>query len=212
MKKSLMIVMAMLLGITSVWSRPATRGVAQITQPDGSTLSIRLKGDEWRHYNTTADGYALTRDTRGYYVYAQLDDNGQLAPTTLVAHDEERRSAAEHSFLQLTGRIAPRISEQAQQMRRQTAQSRQRSLAANRAQHYDYANFKGLVLLIEYNDCKFQNEDYRDIMEAMINQDDYEGTDKTNYTDPWTHQQVTCTGSSRPTEDARTPTAPEIAS
>ena len=197
MKKSLMIVMAMLLGITSVWSRPATRGVAQITQPDGSTLSIRLKGDEWRHYNTTVDGYALTRDTRGYYVYAQLDDNGQLAPTTLVAHDEERRSAAEHSFLQLTGRIAPRISEQAQQMRRQTAQSRQRSLAANRAQHYDYANFKGLVLLIEYNDCKLQNEDYRDIMEAMINQDDYEGTDKTNYTDPWTHQQVTCTGSMR---------------
>ena len=124
MKKSLMIVMAMLLGITSVWSRPATRGVAQITQPDGSTLSIRLKGDEWRHYNTTADGYALTRDTRGYYVYAQLDDNGQLAPTTLVAHDEERRSAAEHLAL-------PVVSTRLRAARSGRRQPRRRRLRAS---------------------------------------------------------------------------------
>ena len=195
MKKSLMIVMAMLLGITSVWSRPATRGVAQITQPDGTTLSLCLIGDEWRHYNTTADGYAIVRNDQGYYVYAQLTDDGQLAPTSRVAHDEAARTADEQVFLQQTGRIAPKISNEMALLRQQAAKSRQRSLASNRAQYYDYDNFKGLVLLVEYNDCPFRYEDYHDIMEDMINQENYTGNDKTNFLDPSSHKMVTCVGS-----------------
>ena len=197
MKKTTIILLLLLLGVATISARPALRGTTRISQPDGTTLSLRLVGDEWHHYNTTADGYAITRNAAGGYVYARLDDEGRLVPTTLMAHDEGQRTAAEHTFLQQTGRLQPTISPAMAQLRQQTAASRQRTLAANRANRYDYDNFKGLVLLVEYNDCEFQNDDYQEIMEAMINQDDYTGTDKTNYVDPTTHQQVVCTGSMR---------------
>ena len=49
-------------------------------------------GDEYLHYNTTEDDYSLVRRDDGSYVYASLDDDGQLIPTTLVAHDAGERT------------------------------------------------------------------------------------------------------------------------
>ena len=104
-KKLTMIALAMLLTSASALARPATKGIVNATQPDGTTVGLRLIGDEYHHYNTTSDGYALVKDARGYYVYAQLNADGRLVPTTLIAHDAEARSAQELAFLQQTGRL-----------------------------------------------------------------------------------------------------------
>ena len=193
MRRLTLTLMAMLFGIAIFYARPAYRGTRQVLQPDGSLVTIRLVGDEYLHYNVTADGYSLFRRDDGAYVYAQLNDEGGLAPTTLLAHDVHERTAEEHHYLEIVGRLKPQPLEQAEQMRRQNQRQRARALSQNRANLYDYSKFRGLVILAEYNDCSFRYDDYANIMEEMINADDYTGNSRTNISE----YGICCTGSMR---------------
>lgn len=183
----------MLYGIAILYSRPAYRGTRQVLQPDGTFVTIRLVGDEYLHYNTTDDGYSLVRRDDGAYVYAQLNDEGQLESTALLAHDAHERTAEERHYLEVIGRLKPQPTEQAEQMRRQNQRQRARTLSQNRANLYDYSKFRGLVILVEYNDCSFRYDDYADIMEEMINADNYTGESRTNINEAG----IRCTGSIR---------------
>ena len=198
MKKTTLILLSVLLGVASAWARPALRGTVSVSQPDGTRLSLRLVGDEYLHYNTTADGFALVKDdASGAYVYAQIGSDGQLAPTTLVAHDAAQRSPQERAYLELTGRLKPEMTQQMKLMKQRNAESQRRAAEQRRAQRYNYDAFKGLVLLVEYNDCQFRYDDYHDIMEQMINQENYTGETRTNPTLPsWLGgRTMHCTGS-----------------
>lgn len=46
---------------------PAYRGLLSYTQPDGTTIRIRLHGDEFCHWVTDASGQLLEKDEEGYY-------------------------------------------------------------------------------------------------------------------------------------------------
>ena len=185
--------MAVLFGIAIFYARPAYQGTTRVPQPDGSFVTIRLVGDEYLHYNTTADGYSLVRRDDGAYVYARMDAEGQLAPTALLAHDASERTAEELAYVKEVGRLKPQPTEQMAQMRRQNHMQRARTLSQHRASRYDYSKFRGLVLLVEYNDCSFRYSDYRDIMEDMINADNYTGNSRTNINEVG----IRCTGSIR---------------
>ncbi len=52
----------------------------QASQPDGSSLTIQLHGDEFFHYTTTANGQIIFQDEAGFYVYGILDTYGNLVP------------------------------------------------------------------------------------------------------------------------------------
>lgn len=185
----------MLFGVAIIYSRPAHRGTRQMVQPDGTTVTIRLVGDEYLHYTVTSDGYSLVRRDDGAYVYAQMDADGQLAPTALLAHDAGERTAEERSYVESVGRLKPQPTHAAEQMQSQNHAQRARALSPNRANRYDYSKFRGLVILAEYNDCSFRYDDYRDIMEDMINADNYTGDSRTNFSHNGTTYR--CTGSMR---------------
>ena len=183
----------MLLGVAIFYARPAYKSVTRVTQPDGSIIGVRLVGDEYLHYNITTDGYSLVRRDDGAYVYAQINDEGQLAPTAMLAHDISERSVEEHNYLASVGRLIPKPTAHAERMRHQNQVQRSRTLGQNRAALYDYSKFRGLVLLVEYNDCPFRYDDYIAIMEDMINADDYTGNSRTNISG----YGIRCTGSIR---------------
>ena len=193
MRRLSLTLMAMLYGIAIFYARPAYRGTTRVVQPDGTSVTIRLVGDEYLHYNTTADGYSLFCRDDGAYVYAQLNDEGQLAPTALLAHDAAERTAEERSYVERVGRLIPQMTAQAAQMRRNNRAAQARALSQSRAPLYDYSKFRGLVLLVEYNDCSFTYNDYASIMEEMINADDYTGNSRTNISESG----IRCTGSVR---------------
>ena len=189
-----MIFLSVLLTIAPAFARPAYQGTTRIKQPDGTYVTIRLVGDEYRSFNTTSDGYTLTRNNQGYYVYAQLDADGRLAPTELVAHDADGRTAADAEYLQRVGKwLTPAMSDSHAQVRRRNQAARSQALAQRRAQLYDYSKFRGLIILAEFNDCPFRYDDYADIMEKMINQDNYTGESRTNISAAG----IKCTGSLR---------------
>ena len=48
------------------FAEPAHPQPVTVMQPDGSTLTLKLVGDEFYHFNTTTDGYTLLKDKGGY--------------------------------------------------------------------------------------------------------------------------------------------------
>ena len=182
-KRFYLIIVALLLCVSGMKAVPAHPGTVKVQQPDGSYVTLRLIGDEWRHFQTTLDGYSVVKDTRGFYVYAEKQ-NGQLQPTALVAHDEAERTASEQAFLaDLKKYQTPEMTEQVAQMRQMVQQRQQETLRraqGNRAT--DYANFKGLIILIEFNDKGFSREDYPEIITDMVNKEDYTGYGNQKFT------------------------------
>lgn len=82
---------------TPMFAGPAKPGVVTVTQGDGSTVKIRISGDEFSNQVTTVEGYTLTADADGDWAFATLDGNGLLVPTPVKAKpvsdltDSERR-------------------------------------------------------------------------------------------------------------------------
>lgn len=157
---------------------PAYPGSISRQQPDGTILSVRLHGDEYLCFTTTEDGYTVTQRADGYYCYARLSDDGQLEPTDVIARDAEQRTDAERQWLMGIGkRLMPAMSSEAagRYQADQARRARARAAARSESPYYDYSNFRGLIILVEFNDRKFDREDYPQMVEAMVNQENYKG-------------------------------------
>ena len=178
MKKILLFSVALLWCMLTTMAVPAYRGTAQVCQPDGSYVTLRLLGDEWMHFNTTADGYSVVKNDRGNYVYAELK-NGSLHPTSRLAHDEAQRTVDEQAFLSGIRKYqAPQMGVASAAMKARVESSVALRRAQNRAAEYDYTKFKGLIVLVQFNDKKFSRPDYKDIITDMVNKEGYTGYDK----------------------------------
>lgn len=164
-----------------VWAVPAHPGTIKVQQPDASYVTLRLVGDEWCHFNTTLDGYSVVKSNRGFYVYAEKK-NGQLLPTSHVAHDVTSRSADEQAFLAGVKKYqAPEMSASIADMKaRVEAAGALRRAQGQRATNYK--NFKGLIVLVQFNDKEFSRPDYKDVITDMVNKEDYAGFDKQKMT------------------------------
>ncbi|MDR0810955.1 MAG: M6 family metalloprotease domain-containing protein, partial [Paludibacter sp.] len=78
------------------------------TQPDGTVLNLFATGDEYHNRVHDADGYTLVRNAAGWVVYAQLDADGNLAPTNIVYGQSSNIRRARQAAAQAQG-IAPNI-------------------------------------------------------------------------------------------------------
>ena len=172
--------MVAVLVAVAVQAVPAHPQPVKVQQPDGTYVTIKLHGDEWLNFTTTEDGYSVVKDSRGYYVYAELKDQ-QLQPTAQIAHDAKLRSAAETAFLASVRKYqAPAMKADVAKMKEQVQQQQRRALVSRRAT--DYNNFRGLVILVQFNDKKFSRDDYSTIIDNMFNKENYSGFDSEVYT------------------------------
>ena len=193
-KRIMMLTGILMLAALRMQAVPAHPQPAKVVQPDGSVITVLLHGDEYMSYETTLDGYTILPDAQGCYVYAALDGQ-QLRPTSQRAHDKGARSLQEEAFLrQLPTFIHAPLSTVAQAERQaelqRRAQARQRASGAGR---FDYSKFRGLIILVEYEDCPFSRSDYVEVVSQMINQRHYAGY----MTNAMISEEVVCTGSVR---------------
>lgn len=180
MKRLIIVLVTLLLCVSSMMARPAHKAAVKVQQPDGTYVTIRLHGDEWRSFNTTDDGYSVVKDSRGYYVYAELKD-GQLKATAQVAHDLSERSTKELAFLADVKKYqAPEMTAEMAEMKALVQQCQQQALRSRRAASNN--NFRGLLILVEFTDRSFSRTDYKDILTDMVNKEDYTGYGNQKYT------------------------------
>ena len=77
-----------------------------VTQPDGTSLTIKLNGDERYHYQTTEDGYMLKANSGGFLTYATTNTAGQVVESEFVARNINKRSTSEIQFLKSIDKTA----------------------------------------------------------------------------------------------------------
>ena len=95
---------ALLCGIGTAHAVPAKPGLIQVTQSDGTQLTVRLVGDERRHYMLSSDGYTLTGGPVGDLYYAELSASGKLIPTKVKARPVNALTADEKAVVSRLGK------------------------------------------------------------------------------------------------------------
>lgn len=183
LKKILWALMFVVAGVMTASAVPAHPRPMDVTQSDGSKLTVRLVGDEFYHRTMTTDGYTLLQRSNGDYVYA-VESGSRLVASDVVAHNPMMRNAGE---LKMLSSLQKGLTDKAMIAKGKNLRvNRDKLNAANRAENDD---FRGLLVLINFNDRTFTYG--ADYFEAMMNQPNYTGYYRTD------GSFVPCTGSAR---------------
>lgn len=83
----------------NVFGVPAYPGPIKVKQPDGTEITVLLKGDEKVHWMETLDGYTLMYDNKKNIVYATKDANGNMVASSIKVGSPSLRSSEESNFL-----------------------------------------------------------------------------------------------------------------
>ena len=135
MKKIIVSLFALMIAGVAL-AVPAYRGWQTKTQPDGTTIEVRLVGDEFHHYWEDQAGNVVQCDSQGYWRVAE----SQPTPATIKA-----RRQASHML-----------------------QSRPQRAIGD-------MNFapRGLVILVNFKDSKFNNTNTASAMNDLMNSSSY---------------------------------------
>ena len=186
--KKLFLTMLMAVACLVASAVPAIPTPQKVTQPNGEQLTVKIKGDEFHHYMTTADGYTIVKNDQGYYTYGTLL-NDEVVASKIIARDADKRSASDVAWLQATGKNLKSASKIAAGIKARAQRDALPHLNA-----INYNNFHGLVILVEFNDSHFTRSDVQTFYDNMINQENYSGyTNEDGSTNPYGD----CTGSVR---------------
>ena len=193
MNKTILLLLSFYVSVCTAMAVPAHKGKVSVKQPDGSTVTIRLHGDEYMSFTTTEDGYTVVKNDKGYYCYA-VKQGSTLTTTDIVAHDSNMRDAKETAFLAQQAKMqhADMTAEQLEFKKRSQALWNGPKKVKNGASAYNYSNFKGLIILVEYSDRPFQRSDANAFYNDMMNAHNFEGYYEENST-----RFTQCTGSVR---------------
>lgn len=153
----------------ALFAAPAKRGYMLLKQPDGTFLSLQLRGDEYLHYYETPDGKIVMQDIDGFFKYATLQ-NGSLQTSNMVAHNPEERSLTESAFIQMLNQN--KLQESASQQRSNIAKARRANMEKSAA-FPSSGEVHGLVLLVEFSDVAFKTNSPLETFINHTNQENY---------------------------------------
>jgi hypothetical protein len=87
------------LTIIMAFRVPADPNPIKFRQPDGSIVTILLKGDENIHWAESLDGYTLLRNESGGWEYALIDSSGKLVCSGFLVKEIRKRTSREKRML-----------------------------------------------------------------------------------------------------------------
>lgn len=173
--------LASALGLASIETASAIGAFPRpivMRQPDGSTLTVRIRGDENFHYVTTTDGFLLKKDANGYFHYVDYDfTTGKQSITSQRAHNVNERDESERKLLSQL-KAAPIVNADLKKKitigRMTPATVLNKKIVAPRKAFGRNAEVKEsqyLVILVNFTDSTFRhkNEDF----DRWLNEKDY---------------------------------------
>ncbi len=174
---------------------PVRREARQVTQPDGTTLTLTPVGDEMVHYLLTDDNQIVLPDGGAFY-FAQIAADGTLAPSAVLASDSDKRSNVQAQYLSRLNQESMRQAVQATRQDTwmakalQAAESEDEPAGMSRASSDrpweglgrmtsrvfpTTGSPKSMVILVEYQDVKFtqSDDDTFEYFNNLLNQDGF---------------------------------------
>lgn len=160
------------LGVSSLFALPARSIPETVTQPDGTVVTVRVVGDEFYHYQMTADGIPVVRGADGFYRYAELAPDGTAVAGQVIARDAHLRTASDKVYLEQLA--ARKVSQGMVAQRQLKRQQKLRSVARRTTQATTGDDVHGLVLLVEFSDKKFDPTNTLEDFKEMMNKEGYD--------------------------------------
>lgn len=171
MKKLLIILFIALCGIQFSWAIKAISTPVKKTQRDGTTITIRIHGDEFSHYTSTLDGYQIvSRD--GIYYYYETSIVSKSGVSLVRASDPDKRSGSERSLL--ASRAKGRLDGLPAATDRMLSYSTHALRASKSKASVDVIlPTTGIVVLVQFQDVRFQSGHTVETFSKMLNQKGY---------------------------------------
>lgn len=197
MSKKILTISAALLFVATAFAVPAKRVKQQVQQPDGTMLTIMMRGDENFHFISTEDGEPLVKAKDGYYYYALVGDDGKIMASAQMAHDTGYRTAAEQTFLATYAAESLKVRSLGAKRAAKNNARRMERLAKRNLTNVGYLSSatspmrqqmsgatggegigvtgkrKGLVILVNFKDKKIQDKHTREEYDNFFNQEGY---------------------------------------
>lgn len=153
---------------------PADKTPFTVIQPDGSKLTLVLRGDEHSHWHSTIDGLPVKEDGNGSYRYIIMYSGNEPVLSSIQARNPQSRSDGERAFVEEL-----RSSGIATQAAARQKARRNESLAGKSVSKIpafpNKGEVKGLVILVEFKDRKFEAGNDNARFDKMLNEENYEG-------------------------------------
>ena len=180
--KKLLLMLCMVLTASAIRAGKADTRPVIVTQTDGSKLTVLGFGDEHHSWYTTTDGVILAHVGYSYYV-ANIDNAGNITPSSQLAHEAAERSAAEQALVKAQNREAffsPVAT------RAHNSRMRRINIDNNSIPYFPHTGSpKAPVLLVQFADVKFSSADpkrsFHDYMNAEGPLTDYDMAESRNY-------------------------------
>jgi len=144
---------------------PSTR-----TLPDGSELTVYLKGDEFYSYMLSEDGYLIREDDRGYFNYVQRDQQGNQVPTAIRVRSLSQRTSEEQ---QLLATLQPYPDMQLTYARQRVARISQGNPDEPAKTFPGNGSPKSLVILVNFSDISFVVPNPQQAFTDLLNKENY---------------------------------------
>ena len=169
---------AIAMCVVASWAVKADPTPTVVTQPDGTQLTIIVHGDEDCNWYTTSDGVLLYPIGNSYFV-ASISANGEIAPTTLLAHERSLRSDNETSIIAKQDKAA---FYSAIKGRQQQYRARRISIGTAATSYFPHTGSpKALVIPVEFSDTLFSVSEPSVVFNEYLNHEGSSMPDHSNY-------------------------------
>lgn len=162
-----------LIATVTAFAAPAIPTSIKLKQPDGTVITVRLYGDESFHYYTTEDGYAISKSATGFYHYITDIKNGSPVLSQETVLDSDSRNAKTVSMLAKTKK-ANIINSIKTEGTIKKSKSVSKSNAMKLPAFPNRGEVRGLVILAQFKDKKFLQENTREKFNDILNKPGYE--------------------------------------
>ena len=137
---------------------------AVIKQSDGTTLTVIGHGDCNHHWYTTTDGVLLYHQGFDYFV-ATVGEDGSLMPSAQLAHEKDSRNETEKELIMRQDK-----NKFEQKMEQQMIAGMHREPVAENHTYFPHAGSpKAIVILAQFQDSVFIDEDPKPVFEQYLN-------------------------------------------
>ena len=155
--------------VQHVHAVPAFPHPIEYKQPDGSVITITLKGDERVNWAVSPDDYTLLLNKSGFYEYAVKNAAGDLVLSGLRVRNENARTEEEKAWLQRMSKNLRHSSRQVEEMKMPRRPSQQSILRAMEKPQMPFVGEKHIpVILVDFPGKPFQKS--KADFEALFNQ------------------------------------------
>lgn len=176
MKKLFTSFVLLFLLSSTLMAVPAKRTPKTFTQPDGTTVTVILQGDEHFHYYSTTDGVMVKKDSKGYMRYAVTNSDGNFVPGEYVAKNPAQRNEAERSYIL---KNKEQVKEKSQVIRRKSPLMRNAAAKIGATNFPNRGEIRGLIILAQFKDKAFSKAGTQAEFANMMNEEGYSTNEAT---------------------------------